>query len=153
MSGMESNESFIFPREKEKRHKVLLNVKIFLALLLSNTLTLFLFIPRENEISVVEKFPRKGFQLIELPLKNFTRASGIARATLFKGTEVVLHDVAIHHHLSRNSSPTHYLLEVSKKDLPGLIQYKGLTLSAFPYGNYPFKKKPSNKRLSYEIRF
>ena len=153
MNGIESNDSFVLPREREKRKKILLNGKIFLGLLLSNIMTLLLCLPSEEVNSVATKIPRRGFQLLELPLKNFTRTSGIARATLFKGEEVILHDVAIHHHLSKGTDSSLYLLEVPEKDLAKLIQHKGLTLSAFPYGNYPFKKRAPNKRFSHEIRF
>ena len=150
MNGIESDESLILPREKEKRRKIILNIKIFLSLLCSNALTLFLCFPQEQMDSVRESIPREGFQLVELPLKNFTRTSGVARATLFRGKEVVLHDVAVHHHLSGSGSSSHYLLEVSEKDLKKLVQYKGQILSAFPYGDYPFKK---DRKFSHEIRF
>ena len=153
MNGTEFNESFALPREREKQKKILLNGKIFLGLLLSNAMTFLLCLPSEDANTIDKNIPRKGFQLIELPLKNFTRTSGIARATLFKGEEVVLHDVTIHHHLNGKTNPSLYLLEVPEKDLARLIQYKGLTLSAFPYGNYPFKKRTSRKGFSYEIRF
>ena len=153
MNGIESDESFVLPREREKRQKVLLNIKVFSGLLLSNVLTLLLCLPGAEGDAVEETVPHKGFQLVELPLNNFTRPSGTSRATLFKGKTIVIHDVAIHHHLSRGGSPSLYLVEVAEKDLPKLIQHKGLTLSAFPYGDYPFKKGAPKKRYSYEIRF
>ena len=153
MNGIESPESFVLPREKEKRQKILLNTKIFLGFLLSNILTLLLCLPSEDMKSV-EKIPRNGFQLIEIPLKNFTRTSGTVRARLFKEKNLVIHDVLIHHHLSKKNNPTLYLLEVPEKDLAKLIRYKGETLSAFPYGNYSFKKRTlEKKRFYYEIRF
>ena len=153
MNGTESSEPFAFPREREKRQKILLNIKIFLSLLITNVLTLLLCLPQAPVDSMSEVIPRKGFQLVELPLNNFTRASGRVRATLFKGKEVVFHDVIIHHHLSQGGASSLYTLEIAEKDLPRLIRHKGVSLSAFPHGDYPLKKGASKKRTAYEIRF
>ena len=153
MNGIESNDSFVLPREREKRKKFVLNVKIFSGLLISNVLTLLLFVSGEQLPAEGESIPRQGFQLLELHLDNFTRKSGVTRATLFKGEKVVIRDVMIHHHLSRGGTPPLYLVEVPESMLPMIVQYKGETLSAFPYGDYPFQKKSVPKGVSYEIRF
>ena len=153
MSGIESSDKLALPREKERRKKFILNVKIFSGLLLSNVLTLLLCLPRAEMVEEEVIYPRPGFQLLELHLNNFTRTLGSARATLFKGEEVVVSDVTIHHHLSNGGEPPLYLVEIPETILPKIVQHKGVTLSAFPYGNYPFKKKTVSKGVSYEIRF
>ena len=153
MSGIESSDSFILPREREKRRKLILNAKLFSGLLLSNVLTLLLFLPAEEVSEEKKALPRQGFQLLELHLNNFTRTSGAERATLFSGEDVLIRDVTIHHHLSKGGTPPLYLVEVPESTLSKIVQYKGDPLSAFPFGDYPFKKKSISKGVSYEIRF